>query len=647
MTSTIEDPTPTAETSLVRGNRALRAHDYEEAIRHYVQCLLTTPSLGDAVATNMTIARKRYRASRQLQGKLRVAVCGWNLTEPSCTSHASALACLYRDFAEVDVVGPIFLACANSSEEPVRTSGVTTHPFVLDEDRRFLDQAIQLVATYPYDVVHLSRTHILNILFGILYKLLWSARVLVHIHASDLRSPHKQQVSVRDYLQRHGGLPDLQDFADDHWSLLAWAMVNEFDGRTFSSPAHQTDRHHRSPTDPHDQRLRLPLLRQDRAIPLHLDERLASQPTESQPAPPISHEANTSGNTTFNAHAVNVANLQRLLTQPALSLPQDTSDIGLFVRHLHHCPGMRFLLAQPCPTDLLAGTSPIHRLREADIRASAAEKLPITVLVVAWDVGHNPLGRAYMLADVLKRVVRHCVLVGFQFPRYGTAVWEPVRNASLPIIAIPGVNLPQFYDRLQAISHRIRPDVTIACKPRLPSVQLGMMLRERCNCPLVIDIDDHELTFFDTQNELHLSDLASMPSGGAAQHREPYSEFWTRLSQDLCRSADEIIVSNTALRRKFGGTVIPHVRDELAFDPGRFDKHEIRRRYGVSPAQKLLLFFGTPRMHKGLDTLAAAINALGGDFRLMVVGTPTDKRTIAQLDPNQAHAEREAQGELP
>ena len=43
-----------------------------------------------------------------------------------------------------------------------------------------------------------------------------------------------------------------------------------------------------------------------------------------------------------------------------------------------------------------------------------------TVAVIAWDVGHNPLGRAYLLAEALDRRY-NVALIGFQFPRYGDA----------------------------------------------------------------------------------------------------------------------------------------------------------------------------------------------------------------------------------
>ena len=291
-----------------------------------------------------------------------------------------------------------------------------------------------------------------------------------------------------------------------------------------------------------------------------------------------------------------------------------------------------------CPTDHHT-FAPVHATQNAAQRTmhasstSEQHKLKITALVITWDVGHNPLGRSYMLAEVLDRVVRNVVLVGFQFPRYGDDIWEPVRHSKLPVISLPGENLPEFLDSLDRISQRMRPDIVIACKPRLPSVQLGALIKQKFGCPLIVDIDDHELSFFKNAPELTSEELARMPDGVASGQVEPYSEIWTRLAQHMCKYADERIVSNVALHKEFGGTIVPHVRDEHTFDPALFDSVSSRVKYGVPPNSKVVLFFGTPRHHKGIDVLADAVGHIDDDsFRLVIVGTTTDRSVTTKLD---------------
>lgn len=262
---------------------------------------------------------------------------------------------------------------------------------------------------------------------------------------------------------------------------------------------------------------------------------------------------------------------------------------------------------------------------------TSKRKVPISALVIAWDVGHNPLGRAYMLAEVLDRVVGNVVLVGFQFPRYGASLWEPVRQGRLPVITLPTGNFPEMLAIWDRLTQRFSPDIVFACKARLPSLQLAAMIRRRARCPLILDIDDHELSFFGDAPQLEPSHLAAFEPGSSLSH-EPYERIWTQLAHGLRGSADQIIVSNPALQREFGGTIVPHVRDELTFDLSRHDRKASRAKYGVPASAKVTLFFGTPRAHKGIQALAEAVGKLSdADHCLVVVGTATDKRDAARL----------------
>jgi len=259
-------------------------------------------------------------------------------------------------------------------------------------------------------------------------------------------------------------------------------------------------------------------------------------------------------------------------------------------------------------------------------------KYPGTALVITWDIGHNPVGRSYMLAEVLDRIVQNVIIIGFQFPRYGDDIWEPLRRSRIPIINLPGSNFPEFFKSLEKISERIQPDFVFACKSRLPSTQLGAMIKNKVGCPLFLDIDDHELTFFKEAAEVSIEELEKMPFGSAKDEVEPYEKLWTGLAQNTRRFADEILVSNEALQSEFGGTIIPHVRDENTFDPKLFDQASIRSEFDIPENARVVLFLGTPRLHKGIELIANAVANLKDDHALLVVvGNAPDKRDTATL----------------
>ena len=259
-------------------------------------------------------------------------------------------------------------------------------------------------------------------------------------------------------------------------------------------------------------------------------------------------------------------------------------------------------------------------------------KLPINVLVISWDIGHNPLGRAYMLAEAVQRVAGNVLLAGYQFERYGKDIWEPVRESKIPVISLKGTLLPELLEEAEKIVERYNPDIVIACKPRLPSVNLGMLFKARKGIPLIIDVDDHELSFTKEKSDISLAELTEFPEKFSSI-AEPYESEWTQLSHNLVGFADEIIVSNVALEKEFGGYQIPHVRDESTFDPSRFEVAAVRRQYGVPEKAKVVMFFGTPRIHKGIGKVAQAVGQINDDnFLFVVVGTSPDKRVTSELE---------------
>ncbi len=216
------------------------------------------------------------------------------------------------------------------------------------------------------------------------------------------------------------------------------------------------------------------------------------------------------------------------------------------------------------------------------------------VAVLAWDIGHNPLGRAYVLADLVRR--RFDVEIwGAQFPRYGSRIWAPLRHAAIPVHGFAGESFPAHLAAMEAAAARIDADAIWVSKPRLPSYALGMLATEVANRPLVLDVDDDELAFFGRDQR---------------DSTLPFGETWTRACEPLIGAADQLTVSNDAIQARVGGLIVPHARDETTFDPQRYDRDEVRRRLGIDPSDRVLLFGGTARAHKGVVEVLQALERL-------------------------------------
>lgn len=259
----------------------------------------------------------------------------------------------------------------------------------------------------------------------------------------------------------------------------------------------------------------------------------------------------------------------------------------------------------------------IRRTRGGQSHAPAASERP-SVAVIAWDVGHNPLGRANVLAEVLARHF-DVELWGAQFDRYGSGVWAPLRQAATPVNLFPGRPFPEHLRTLGEVVGQIEADAIWVSKPRLPSYLLGAMAKEARNRPLVLDVDDHEMAFFDEDEGLALAEVLGR---GRKDLLWPFERAWTRACDPFIDAADQVTVSNVALQERYGGLLVPHARDETRFDPVLYDREETRGRLGVGPDERLLLFGGTPRAHKGVIEVLEALDRLGDDrYRVLMFGT--------------------------
>lgn len=139
-----------------------------------------------------------------------------------------------------------------------------------------------------------------------------------------------------------------------------------------------------------------------------------------------------------------------------------------------------------------------------------------TIAVISWCLSHNALGRAYMLAEALSSRCQ-VKLIGFIFDN--KPIWEPVKNSSIPITSYQGSSFPEFANILEKAALDIDADIILVCKPRIPSLQLGLLIKAFHNKPLILDIDDEEIGFINKQSGYTPNDL-KIPSG----------ETWTRFS---------------------------------------------------------------------------------------------------------------------
>lgn len=239
------------------------------------------------------------------------------------------------------------------------------------------------------------------------------------------------------------------------------------------------------------------------------------------------------------------------------------------------------------------------------------------VTVVCSDLSHNCLGRAHLLAELLER--NYSVeVIG---PEVGDSVWGPVED-EFDYVSMGGSNWVTSMPSLVArFLDRAEGEVLYVSKPKLFSYGLALPLKFTANRPVILDIDDWEAGFRSNESFVQTY-LGSLP-----RLVRPDSIYWIRAMEALSGLSDAVTVSNTFLQDRFGGEIIPHVRDTEAFDPDRFDGRAARVEHGIPTDSTVVMFSGTPRPHKGVEELLEAVSACPEDVVGVIVGANESEYT--------------------
>jgi len=240
----------------------------------------------------------------------------------------------------------------------------------------------------------------------------------------------------------------------------------------------------------------------------------------------------------------------------------------------------------------------------------------LKISVICFDLSHNCLGRAYLLGKVLRR--RYDVEIhGFIHPRGQQTIWSPCNTGEFEYEVVNAKRFPAFLGSMSNLLRDIDGDVIYASKLRLPSFGVGMLAKLFKSRPLLLDVDDLEVSW---NHKMPLRrKLRSVLN--------PCGQLHTELIEKFVGMADNITTVSSALKDRYGrGVLIPHGRDTAHMDPARYEGDQLRSELKLSP-YKIIMFLGTPRQHKGLEDVISAMNRLDRpDLRFMVIGAGSDPR---------------------
>jgi glycosyltransferase involved in cell wall biosynthesis len=230
------------------------------------------------------------------------------------------------------------------------------------------------------------------------------------------------------------------------------------------------------------------------------------------------------------------------------------------------------------------------------------------ITVLSHDLSTNAGRRTHRLAGALGTFA-NVKLIG---PASRSHRWLELPNEPW-IHTVRKRRWPDFHASFEELVEAADGDVLVAVKPYVASFAVALVASELRGVPVILDIDDLDVALSPRSRwsaDPAMTDLS-----------RPKSPVYVSLLTRATSAADAITVCCSALRERFGGTVIPQPVDTSLFDPDATDRERARHELGLDGPT--VLFAGIPRPHKGLDVLADAVDRVPG-ARLVAACRPED-----------------------
>ncbi|MEK6647559.1 MAG: glycosyltransferase [Candidatus Firestonebacteria bacterium] len=241
------------------------------------------------------------------------------------------------------------------------------------------------------------------------------------------------------------------------------------------------------------------------------------------------------------------------------------------------------------------------------------------ISILTENLNSNSLGRAYILGEILKE--KYTIeIIG---PKFDKSIWFPLITEETNFKSISGKHSILYYKIISAMLKETTGNIIYICKPFFVNLIPGLIQKFFFKKPLILDIDDWELGL-SKESYIKLSLLKKIKN--FLSSIKAYYSYWNIFFvEKLIPLADEITVSNSFLQKKFGGTIIPHIKNTEIFNPEHFDRNNLRKKIGIKD-EKVIGFIGTPREHKGIENLINAISIITNkNLLLLLVGLDNSK----------------------
>ena len=254
------------------------------------------------------------------------------------------------------------------------------------------------------------------------------------------------------------------------------------------------------------------------------------------------------------------------------------------------------------------------------------------VTIVSWDMCRNHFSKPFALAEALSTHY-DVQLISFRF--FDEEIFPPLQGVTpnFETLYFPGNRFPEFFESMQRALAAIRGDIIYVVKPRLPSLGLALLANCKRGIPIVLEINDLEtVVSAPKESSSHTEASFDATDLNAPELLNPYSDLWSQLMHPLARDMPVVVTHNSAIDREFGKRCLymRNLKDEQVYDPILYDRDKVRTDLGFTPEDRVILFGGLIRKHKGIYELVKLIDHLDDSrYKLLFAGsryTPDQKK---------------------
>lgn len=246
------------------------------------------------------------------------------------------------------------------------------------------------------------------------------------------------------------------------------------------------------------------------------------------------------------------------------------------------------------------------------------------VTILSWDLCRNHFSKAFALAEALAEDYE-VQLLSFDF--FGEGVFEPVRavRPAFETCYLRGGNFPDFFSELDRALESLRGELLYVVKPRLPSLGLALLANQRLGIPLMLEVNDLETVVNTSASKAcHAPRPLEATDWSDPELLTPYSERWSQLLDPLARELPVVLTHNQELDAHFDRRCLymRNIKDERIYDLGRFERARLRAELGFGPEDRVILFGGLLREHKGVFELVRLLDELKSPlYKLLFVAS--------------------------